>query len=89
MLLSRMVACGDEVFTFGDPKGFPKDAKNQIEDMVRDRLFCDSKMDTFVEQYETFMKLAGPYWMSCVTKNDETPILDPDHYRKYLMPVTP
>jgi hypothetical protein len=35
-------------------------------------------------QYETFMKLAGPYWMSCVTKNDAVPILDPGHYRAYL-----
>lgn len=37
-----------------------------------------------VAQYESFMKLAGPYWMSCVTTNDEAPILPPDHYRTYL-----
>jgi hypothetical protein len=30
------------------------------------------------------MKLAGPYWMSCVTKNDEIPILEPDQYLSYL-----
>jgi hypothetical protein len=37
-------------------------------------------------QYEKFMKLAGPYWMSCVTKNDATPILAPDHCLTYLRP---
>ena len=30
------------------------------------------------------MKLAGPYWMSCVTKDEDVPILDPDHYLTYL-----
>jgi hypothetical protein len=30
------------------------------------------------------MKLAGPYWMSCVTKNDALPILAPDHYPKCI-----
>ncbi len=30
------------------------------------------------------MKLAGPYWMSCVTQNDAVPILAPDHYLTYL-----
>ncbi len=34
--------------------------------------------------FEKFMKLAGPYWMSCVAKNDDLPILMPDHYRTYL-----
>jgi len=34
--------------------------------------------------YEKFMKLAEPYWMSCVTKNESTPILTPDHYRTWL-----
>ena len=37
-------------------------------------------------QYGKFMKLAGPYWMSCVTKNDAIPILAPDHYLTYLRP---
>ena len=35
-------------------------------------------------QYEAFMKLAGPYWMSCVTKNEDVPVLAPAHYRTYL-----
>jgi hypothetical protein len=35
-------------------------------------------------QFETFTKLAGPYWMSCCTKNEAVPILEPDHYRTNL-----
>lgn len=30
------------------------------------------------------MKLAGPYWMSCVTSNDAIRILAPDHYLTYI-----
>jgi len=84
ILLTRTIACGDQVFLFGDPKGFPGGAKTQIEDMVRNKLFYFDEAGTPEAQYESFMKLAGPYWMSCVTKNDETPILDPDHYLTYL-----
>ena len=80
ILLTRTMAYGDQLFIFGNPKGFPKEAKNQIEDMVLDKLFYFEDEATPIAQYETFMKLAGPYWMSCVTKNDSVPILDPDHY---------
>jgi hypothetical protein len=30
------------------------------------------------------MKRAAPHWMSSVTKNDDVPILDADHFRSYL-----
>lgn len=39
ILLARTMAYGDEVFIFGNTKGFPKEAKKQIEDMVLDKLF--------------------------------------------------
>ena len=58
--------------------------KRQIENMVRDKLFYFDDEDTPEGQLEAFMKLAGPYCMSCVTKNEATPILDPDHYLTYL-----
>ena len=57
------------------PEGFPKEAKSQIEDKILDKLFYFDDAETPEAQYETFMKLAGPYWMSCVTKNDDIPIL--------------
>jgi hypothetical protein len=85
ILLTRMIAYKDKVFVFGDPKGFPREAKQQIEDMVLDKLFYVADHEEPPEvQFEKFMKLAGPYWMSCVTKNEAVPILDPDHYRTYL-----
>jgi hypothetical protein len=86
ILLVRTMAYRDQVFMFGNPKGFPKGTKARIEDMILDKLFfIESEPEAAVSaQYESFMKLAGPYWMSCVTKNDAVPILNPDHYRMYL-----
>jgi hypothetical protein len=87
ILLTRMLAYKDQVFVWGDPKGFPRQKKTHIEDMVLDKIMVYSDPnDTPEVQYEKFMKLAGPYWMSCVTKNDATPILAPDHYLTYLRP---
>jgi hypothetical protein len=84
ILLIRAVTCGQQVVFFGNPKGFPKEAKEQIEDMVLDKLFYLGDATDPIGQYEKFMKLAGPYWMSCVCSNHEAPILAPDHYRTYL-----
>jgi hypothetical protein len=84
ILLVRTISAGNQVYLFGNPKGFPKEAKAQIEDMVIGKLFYFENHETPIEQYEAFMKLAGPYWMSCVTQNDATPILEPDHYQTYL-----
>jgi hypothetical protein len=87
ILLTRTMTYKDQVFLWGSPKGFPKEVKGRIEEMVRDKLFYffeEGKSASEVAQYETFMKLAGPYWMSCVTKNDDIPILEPDQYLSYL-----
>jgi hypothetical protein len=83
ILLTRMIEYRDQVFLFGDPKGWPAHARAQIEDMVLDKmLYFHEGVES--ELYPTFMKLAGPYWMSCVTTNEDTPILAPDHYLSYL-----
>ena len=84
ILLIRAIRHGDGVFLWGDPKGFPKETKTHVEDMVRRKLFYFDDEETPEAQFEAFMKLAGPYWMSCVTKNEDTPILDPDHYLTYF-----
>jgi len=84
ILLARMMAYKDQVFIWGNPKGFPKEAKSQIEEMVWNKLFYFPDGESDAVQYETFMRLAGPYWMSCVTKKDDIPILEPDHYLNYL-----
>ncbi len=85
ILLVRTIEIEGQVFLFGDPKGFPKEKKRTLETMVEDKLiyFFDAEK-TVPETYETFMRLAGPYWMSCVTKNDSVPILEPNHYCFYL-----
>lgn len=87
ILLVRTMKCGDRVFLFGNPKGFPKENKEQIADMVVDKLLSTGEFAGIagpMTQYETFMKLAGPYWMSCVCSDHNAPILAPDHYRTYL-----
>ncbi|MFI5299556.1 MAG: hypothetical protein ACHREM_15810 [Polyangiales bacterium] len=83
ILLSRMVAYDDQVFVFGDARGFPKEAKRQVEDMVTNELvYFDAPSP--IAQYEKFMKLAGPFWMSRITNNEDVPALGPDHYLSYL-----
>jgi hypothetical protein len=85
ILLARMMEADGITFVFGDPKGFPKEAKESIETMIEDKFFyLIDEPTTKAQMYETFMRLAGPYWMSCVTKKESVPILDPDHYRNYL-----
>jgi hypothetical protein len=71
---------------FGNPKCFPRDRRRPIEEMALDTM-CFFEPAPVPAAYETFMKLAGPYWMSCVTSDQDAPILDPDHYRTYLAPA--
>lgn len=85
IFLTRMIHLDGQVFLFGHPHGFPADYKKHLEDMIQDKLFYFPGASTNV-RYEQFMKLAGPYWMSCVTQNDALPILSPDHYLTYLDP---
>lgn len=67
------------------PEELSEEAKTQLEDRVLSQLFYfDNDGETSFARYEGFMKLAGPYWMSCVTKNADVPFLAPDHYRTYL-----
>jgi hypothetical protein len=62
-------------------EGGPEQAREQP---LRARIATRHAADGATAQYEAFMKLAGPYWMSCVTKNEDLPTFDPDHYRSYL-----
>lgn len=41
-ILARMMAYDDYVFVFGDPKGFPKDRRAQIEGMVQAKMMLYS-----------------------------------------------
>jgi hypothetical protein len=89
ILLSRAVSYDGKTFFLGDPAGFPREAKRKIERMVLDKLIFlrePGEKRSIPEQCDRFMRLAGPYWMSCITKNEDAPILDPDRYLSYLLP---
>ena len=83
IFLTRLVDIGGEIYAFSDPKCWPKEYKSELENMVKAKLFY-FESPTIEEQYEQFMKYAGPYWMSCVVPDQECPILQPDHYLTYL-----
>ncbi len=83
IFLTRLVEIGGQIYSFGDPKCWPKQYKSQLENMIKAKLFY-FEAPTIEEQYEQFMKYAGPYWMSCVVPDQEFPILQPDHYLTYL-----
>jgi hypothetical protein len=86
IFLTRMMDYEGQTFVFTDPKCFPAERKSQIREMIKDKFFLltDDFTEPEASQYATFMKLAGPYWMSCVIKDKAAPILPPDHYRTYL-----
>lgn len=85
IVLGRLIELEGQKYFFGDAKAFPADARETIENMVIDKLFyVDEEASTPDGLYEAFMRLAGPYWMSIVAKNDNLPILNPDHYVSYL-----
>lgn len=84
IVLGRTFEADGQVYFWGDVKAFPAEARLSIEDMVTGKLAYFFAPDaTAAELYETFMKLAGPYWMSVVAANDALPILAPNHYLTY------
>lgn len=82
LFLARVVKCKGDAFLWGDPKCWPKSYIAQIEGMVDRKLFYFDG-ETKQDGYRKFMKLAGPYWFSCVATNKDIPILQPDHYLTY------
>ena len=87
IVLGRIVELGGDTLFWGDVKAFPAVARTSIEDMISSKfVYVEDQVLASRGPYETFMKLAGPYWMSVVATNDNLPILDPDHYLSYLEP---
>ncbi len=82
IFLTRLVEVGEKIYSFGDPKCWPKEYKLQLENMIKRKLFY-FEAPSIEEQYEQFMKHAGPYWMSCVVTDEDCPILQPNHYLSY------
>lgn len=83
IFLTRLVEYKGKMLQFGDPKCFPKQYRVALEGNVGGKLFYFDA-DTTEEQYRRFMKLAGPYWFSCVSADYDSDILSPDHYLTYL-----
>lgn len=84
LILARALELDGSVYFWDEVKAFPADSLQAIEDMVGAKLFYFGNQASSAARYESFMKLAGPYWMSVVGSNDALPILAPNHYLTYL-----
>lgn len=82
VFLGRIFEFGGDRFLLGDPKNWPPSYERSLFDMVYDRLPGEANSTTEA-RYVKFMKLAGPYWMSCVCGNEDDEILRPDHWKSY------
>lgn len=83
IFLTRIVSYLGDNFQIHNPQCYPSDFRQQIIDMVNRKMFLISESNNHIQDYESFMKLAGPYWMSCTHPNQSIPILSPDHYKVY------
>ncbi len=82
LFLARLVEYKDETFIFGDPKCWPNEHKSVVEGFLNRKMtLFNGKTDR--EKYNNLMTKAGPYWMSCVSQNNNIPILDPFYYLQY------
>lgn len=84
IFLGRIIESGGDRFLLGDPKNWPAKHRDMIIDMIEDRLF-DMPGSTRTEKYERFMRLAGPYWMSCVCGGYNDEVLSPAHMKSYYV----
>jgi hypothetical protein len=82
IFLGRIIQSGNDRFLLGDPKNWPATHREALLSTVSNRLLVVPG-SSIAEQYEQFMKLSGPYWMSCVSGDFDDEILDPDHWRDY------
>ena len=83
IFLGRILEIGGDRFLFGDPSCFPADRKQSIIGMVTNKMAAYGTSDGLEEDYEQFMRLAGPYWMSVVSDDHDGEILMPDHWIRY------
>ncbi len=82
IFVARIIYYLGDSFTIHDSRSYPPEYKTMLEDMVENKLFFISETKNLSDDYERFMKLAGPYWMSCTHPGD-VQILDPDEYLRY------
>jgi hypothetical protein len=84
IFLTRIISYMGDNFAIHDPMNYPSKHKKHIEDMVRNKMDFIQLTKNEVSDYQAFMKLAGPYWMSCTHATAKSDlILDPDEYTFY------
>lgn len=83
VFLTRIVSYLGDSFQIHNPQCFPPDYKDHIINMVKNKLFYISETGNDAHDYEQFMKLAGPYWMSCTHPENDVEIFNPDHHNNY------
>ena len=83
IFLTRIISYLGSNFMIHDSCSYPAIAKSQLVDMVKNKLKLFANDKNGITNYDNFMKLAGPYWMSCTHNNSEIPILLPDEYLNY------
>ena len=83
IFLTRIISYLGNNFMIHDACSYPAIAKLQLEQMVGNKLKLFANGNNSITNYDSFMKLAGPYWMSCTHTNSEISILLPDEYLNY------
>ncbi len=83
IFLTRIISYLGNNFTIHDACSYPATAKLQLVGMVENKLKLFANSKNGITNYDNFMKLAGPYWMSCTHTNSKIPILSPDEYLNY------
>ena len=83
IFLTRIISYLGDNFQIHDPRCYPAACKDQVTQMVKNKLFYISETGNEAQDYQKFMKMAGPYWMSCTHPGQSIPILSPDHYLSY------
>jgi hypothetical protein len=83
IFLTRIISYLGDSFAIHDARCYPSSYKKYVEDMARNKMHFISSTSNEVTDYERFMKLAGPYWMSCTHTNQAVSILNPDEYKFY------
>ena len=83
IFLTRIISYLGDNFQIHDPRCYPSQYKDHVKSMVENKLFYISETGSDEQDYLKFMKLAGPYWMSCTHPDQNIAILNPDHYLSY------
>lgn len=83
IFVTRIINYLGDSFQIHSAQSYPAEYKEALIGMVEAKLFLVAETNNTAQDYEHFMKLAGPYWMSCTHVDQSIPIFSPDHYMTY------